>query len=72
MGLTNKKEEQLRQMPIVNTKITKSKDGKYLIHKLEFVTIRPMAYYDAIIQDNQEVQTELDEELQKVAEANKV
>lgn len=70
MGLTNKKEEQLRQMPVINTKITKSKDGKYLVHRTEIVTIRPMAYYEAIVQDTQEVQTEMDEELQKVAEAN--
>lgn len=67
MGLTNKKEDQLRQMPIIKTRVTKSKDGKYLIHKVEITTIRPMAYYDAIVNNNEQVSEELDEELEKVA-----
>lgn len=63
MGLTNKKEEQLRQMPVITTKVTKSKDGKFLIHKTEIVTIRPMAYYEAVLNNSQDVQQELDQEL---------
>ncbi|MGV8168636.1 MAG: hypothetical protein ACP5N3_01120 [Candidatus Nanoarchaeia archaeon] len=54
MGLTNKKEEQLRKMPIVQAKILKSKDGKYLIHKTEITTIRPMAYYDAVLNNKED------------------
>lgn len=46
---SEKKEQQLREMPTINTRITKSKDGKFLIHKTEIVTIRPMAYFETII-----------------------
>jgi len=67
MGLTNKKEDQLRQMPIIKTRVTKSKDGKYLIHRTEIVTIKPLAYYEAIVSNNEPGSEELDEELKKVA-----
>ncbi len=59
MGLTYKKEEQLRQMPIIRNVIRKSKDGRYLIHKVIMTTIRPMAYYKAIL-DNSVVVDEED------------
>jgi len=58
MGLTNKKEEQLRQMPIINTKIAKSKDGKFLLHKTEIVTIKPLAYYEAVVSNKDDVSFE--------------
>lgn len=61
MGLTNKKEEQLRKMPIVQAKILKSKDGKYLIHRTEIITIRPMAYYETILHGKEEVEVSEDE-----------
>ncbi|MGV8163195.1 MAG: hypothetical protein ACP5N2_07735 [Candidatus Nanoarchaeia archaeon] len=57
MGLTNKKEEQLRKMPIVQARILKSKDGKYLIHRTEITTIRPMAYYEVILHDKEGKET---------------
>jgi len=49
MGLTNKKEEQLRQMPIVQAKLFKSKDGKYMVHKTTITNIKPTAYYEAVM-----------------------
>ncbi len=58
MGLTNKKEEQLRKMPIIENVIRKSKDGRYLIHKVIITTIRPMAYYKAIIDNTVKVDEE--------------
>jgi len=63
MGLTNKKEEQLRQMPVITSRVARSKDGKFLIHKTEIVTIRPMAYYEAVLNNSQDVQSELDQEI---------
>ncbi len=48
MGLTNKKEEQLRRMPLIETKFRKSKDGKYIVHKTTITTIRPTAYFEKI------------------------
>ncbi len=61
MGLTNKKEEQLRKMPIVQTRMMKSKDGKYLIHRVEITTIKPMAYYETILHGKEEVEVTEDE-----------
>jgi len=61
MGLTNKKEDQLRKMPIVQARIMKSKDGKYLIHRTEITTIRPMAYYETILHGKEEVEVSEDE-----------
>ena len=69
MGLSNKKEEQLRQMPIIKTRVTKSKDNKYLIHRTEIVSIRPMAYYEAVLGNSDDVQPELDQEIQKLTES---
>jgi hypothetical protein len=49
MGLSEKKEEQLRKMPQIETKIFKSKDGKLLINKTIITAIKPVAYYEAVI-----------------------
>ena len=63
MGLTNRKEEQLRRMPIIKTRVSKSKDGKYLVHRTEIVSIRPMAYYEAVLANKESVTEESDEAL---------
>jgi hypothetical protein len=52
MVLTPKQEQRIKEMPIIETRITKSKDGKYLLHRTTMTTIRPMSYYEAIIADN--------------------
>jgi len=70
MGLTNKKEEQLKQMPIIKARVTKSKDGKYLVHRTEIISIRPMAYYEAVLGNSEQVGTESDEALQALTAAN--
>ncbi len=49
MGLTNKKEEQLRDMPIIRTSVGKSKDGKFVIVKTTTTYIKPTAYFEAIL-----------------------
>jgi flagellar hook-associated protein FlgK len=52
MGLTDKREKLLKELPIIKPKVSKSKDGKYLIHKTEIVHIKPMKYYEAILDNN--------------------
>ena len=49
MGLSNKKEEQLRAMPIVEAKIGRSKDGRFMVHKTIITHIKPVDYYKAVI-----------------------
>lgn len=58
MVLTTKQEEQFKKMPLMETQIAKSKDGKYLVHKTILTTIRPMSYYEAILQNAQELAVE--------------
>jgi len=49
MGLSDKKEEQLREQPIIRTTVRKSEDGKYMVTKTEITYIKPVAYYAAIL-----------------------
>ncbi len=64
MGLSNKREEQLKQMPLMRSRVTKSKDGKFLIHKVEITTIKPAAYYEAVLRNEESVSVEGDEDVQ--------
>lgn len=41
--------EQMSDMPVIGTRIYKSKDGKYIINEVRIKTIKPTNYYDAII-----------------------
>ncbi len=59
MGLTNKREEQIKKMPYIETKVEKSKDGKYVINRTTITHIRPIEYYQAVLDDKKEVQEEL-------------
>lgn len=58
MGLTNKKEEQIRKMPVIEAKLSKSKDGKYLIHRTIITYVRPVSYYKAILDNTEKVEIE--------------
>ncbi|MFO7710979.1 MAG: hypothetical protein R6V53_04400 [Candidatus Woesearchaeota archaeon] len=59
MGLTNKREEQIKKMPYIETKVEKSKDGKYIVNKTTITHVRPVEYYQAVLDDKKEVQEEL-------------
>ena len=52
MEFTEKKLEQLKNMPIVETKILKSKDGKFVMHKTVITDIKPTNYYQAVLEGN--------------------
>ncbi len=68
MGLTNKREEQLKQMPIIRSTVGKSKDGKYVVHRTVITHIKPTAYYDAVLNGKLAVAEEnIDEELKQLA-----
>ena len=49
MGLTTRKEEQLREMPIIRTSVGKSKDGKFVVTRTSITYIKPVAYYEAVL-----------------------
>ncbi len=65
MGLTNKKEEQLRQMPIIQNRIKRSKNGRYLIQRTIITSIKPIEYYAAILKNAQKDDDDLDKELEE-------
>lgn len=58
MGLTNNKEEQLKKMPQIETKLTKSKDGRFLIHKTVITSIKPIAYYEKVLEESEVIESE--------------
>ncbi len=49
MGLTNKKEDQLREQPIIQSKMFKSEDGTFFVHKTIITTIKPVSYVEKVI-----------------------
>ena len=48
--LNDKKIEQLKKQPIIETGISKSEDGNWVIHRTIITDIKPSAYWEAIIE----------------------
>jgi len=65
MGLTNKREEHLKKMPIIENKITTSRNGRFLIHRTIITHIMPTDYYRAVLANTVKVTEEelTDEEI---------
>ncbi len=61
MSFSEQKEEQLKQMPVVRTKVSKSKDGKYVMHTTEITSIKPVSYYEAVLSSEQGESEKLEE-----------
>jgi len=55
MGLTDKKEEQLKKMPSIEFNVSISKDKRYIVHKTTITDIKPIQYYQKVLDDNGEV-----------------
>ena len=53
MGLTNKKEEQLKKMPRIESKVFKSKDGKWIVQRTTITTIKPVKYFQKVLESEQ-------------------
>ena len=47
--LSNQKVEQLSKQPIIESQISKSEDGKWLIHKTVITDIKPVAYFEKVL-----------------------
>tara|TARA_Y100000034_G_scaffold130215_1_gene188086 strand:+ start:7741 stop:7917 length:177 start_codon:yes stop_codon:yes gene_type:complete len=58
MELTDKKIEQILRQPIIENRINKSKDGKYIIHRTVITDIKPTKYYDAVLNGTAKVEEE--------------
>ena len=51
MEFSEKRLEQIKNMPIVESKVSKSKDGKFIMHKTVITDIKPVKYYDAVMEN---------------------
>ena len=49
MELSEKKIEQLSKQPIVETSITRSEDGKWVVHKTTITDIKPVTYFEKVL-----------------------
>jgi hypothetical protein len=49
MGLTTRREMHLKKMPIIENKITTSRNGRFLIHRTIITHIMPTDYYRAVL-----------------------
>lgn len=60
MGLTNKKEEQLKKMPRIESKVFLSKNGRFVVQKTTISSVKPVEYYKKVI-ENQDPQVTLED-----------
>jgi len=51
MELTEKKIEQLKKQPIIETVIKKSEDGAWVVHQTVITDIKPMAYFEKVLEN---------------------
>ena len=49
--LTTSKIEQLNKMPIIECHVNKSDDGKWIIHKTVITSIKPVKYFEKVLQN---------------------
>ena len=62
MGLSDRKEEELKNMPKIEFSARRSKDGRFIIHKTTFTDIKPVKYYEKVLEGNETDQVVVDEE----------
>ncbi len=47
--LSQTKIEQLNKQPVLETSVSKSEDGKWLIHKTIITDIKPVSYFEKVL-----------------------
>jgi hypothetical protein len=58
MGLSNRKETQLKKMPVIQSLLKTSKNGKYVIQQTVITNIKPVEYYKAVLANTVKVSEE--------------
>ena len=48
--LSEKKVEQLVKQPIIESSTSRSKDGKWIIHKTTITDIKPLSYLEKVLE----------------------
>ena len=49
MELSAVKIQQINKQPVVESSVTKSQDGKWLIHKTVITDIKPVSYFEKVL-----------------------
>jgi hypothetical protein len=49
-----KKLEQLRNMPLIESKVFKTPDARYIVHRTIISQVKPVEYYKAILDNESE------------------
>mgnify|MGYP001335231335 CR=1 FL=1 len=49
VAFTKTRIEQLNKQPILENQITKSEDGKWIIHKTIITDIKPVSYFEKVL-----------------------
>ena len=49
MIIGEKKLEQLKKMPVIETAVFKSKDGNFIVNKTTITDIKPVNYFQAVL-----------------------
>ncbi|MBN1386562.1 hypothetical protein JW968_06350 [Candidatus Woesearchaeota archaeon] len=47
--LGSKRVEQLKKMPIIQNRVFKSQDGRFLVHTTSITHIKPVEYYEKVL-----------------------
>ena len=48
-------ENKIKKMPYIESTVKKSKDGKFIINRTIITHVRPIAYYQAVLDEDNEV-----------------
>ena len=51
MELSEKKIEELRKQPVIETKVRKSNDGRWVIHQTKITDIKPVNYFEKVLEE---------------------
>ncbi|MFH1332098.1 MAG: hypothetical protein ABIH63_02320 [archaeon] len=51
MTLTAKRIDQLKRQPIIETVIKKSEDGEWVLHQTIITDIKPISYFERVLED---------------------
>ena len=52
MGLTSRKEEVLKRMPRIETRVEKIPGKNLIVHKTVITDVKPIAFYNAVIENS--------------------
>lgn len=68
MSLTEKKIEQLKKMPLIQTRIRRLKESNLILHQTIISDVRPIEYYEAVVdKTNSKIEANVEQLVEEVA-----